>query len=243
MFQKMFKHIHSQKQGQKQGQKQEQEQTQGQKQEQEQNQGQRQIQEQNQGQRQIQEQKQKQGQRQIYAQIISQNQNRLPVEHKIQKRIIIPKNNFVIDLHNNINSFAELSCKKTIVHVLDNSNGFGDFLRGSIILAQYAKYFNLNFKMDVSRHFISKFLNNVVEVLSTTSKINLICFCNDNDSKNHSKLYSIIEFFINSNEENLYITTNLYYNLNLVSQDIKYCINSFFKFKQAYYDIANKLFL
>ena len=211
----MFKNIHSRKQEQEQ--------------------------EQEQGQRQIQEQKQKQVQRQIYAQIISQNQNRLPVEHKIQKRIIIPKNN-IIDLHNNINSFAELSCKKTIVHVLDNSNGFGDFLRGSILLAQYAKYFNINFKIDVSRHFISKFLNNETEALSTSSKINLICFHIDNDSKNHHKLYSTIEYFINSNEENLYITTNLYYNLNLVSQDIKDCINSFLKFKQPYYDIVNKLF-
>ena len=155
----MFKNIHSQKKGE------EQRQRQGQRQEQEQEQ----IQEQRQRQRQIQEQKQKQKQRQIYAQIISQNQNRLPVEHKIQKRIIIPKNN-IIDLHNNINSFAELSCKKTIVHVLDNSNGFGDFLRGSIILAQYAKYFNLNFKMDVSRHFISKFLNDSARVLTAFDK-------------------------------------------------------------------------
>ena len=129
MFQQMFKNIHSKK-------------------------GQ-----QTQAQEQLQKQKQKQEQRQIYAQIISQNQNRLPIENKIQKRIIIPKNH-IIDLHNNINS--NVTCKKTIVHVLDNSNGFGDFLRGSILLAQYAKYFNLNFKTDVSRHAISKFLNNLI---------------------------------------------------------------------------------
>ena len=211
MFQQMFKNIHSQKQKQEQGQ----------------------------GQRQIQEQKQKQEQRQIYAQIISQNQNRLPIETKIQKRIIIPKNN-IIDLHNNINS--NVTCNKTIIHVLDNSNGFGDFLRGSILLAQYAKYFNINFKMDVSRHAISKCLTNESEILSTNAKINLIWFHIDNDSKNHIKLYSIIEYFINSNEENLYITTNLFYNMNLVSEDIKGCINSFFKFKQPYYDMANKFF-
>ena len=109
-------------------------------------------------------------------------------------------------------------------------------------MAQYAKYFNLNFKMDVSRHFISKLLDNETEVLSTSSKINIICFNNTHDSKSHIKLYSIIEHFINSNEENLYITTNLYFNMNLVSQDIKDCINSFFKFKQKYYDMANELF-
>ena len=125
---------------------------------------------------------------------------------------------------------------------MDNSNGFGDFLRGSILLAQYAKYFNINFKMDISRHAISKCLTNESEILSTTTKINLIWFHIDNDSKNHIKLYSIIEYFINSNEENLYITTNLFYNMNLVSEDIKGCINSFLKFKQPYYDMANKFF-
>ena len=180
-------------------------------------------------------------QRQMYAQLLYQNQNRLPIENKIQKRSIIPKNN-IIDLHNNLNT--NITCNKTIVHVLDYNNGygFGDFLRGSILLAQYAKYYNLNFKMDVSRHFISKLLDNETEVLSTTAKINFICFNNTQDAKSHTKLYSIIEQFINSNEENVYITTNLYYNMNLVSQDIKDCINSFFKFKQKYYDIVNELF-
>jgi hypothetical protein len=178
-------------------------------------------------------------QRQVYAQLIYQNQNRLLVEPKIQKRIIMPTNN-LIDLHNNINS--NVNYNKTIVHVLDNSNGFGDFLRGSILLAQYAKYFNINFKMDVSRHAISKCLINETEVLFETAKIHLITYHTRDDAKSHIKLYSMIEQFINSNEENLYITTNLYYNKDIVSQDIKDCINSFFKFKQKYNDTTDNLF-
>jgi hypothetical protein len=184
-------------------------------------------------------------QRQMYAQLMYQNQNRLPVERKIQKRIIMPTNN-IIDLHNNINS--NVTCKKTIVHVLDNSNpnGFGDFLRGSILLGQCAKYFNLNLKLDLSGHAISKCLTNETEVLFTNSKIHLITYYNTDNAKDaakpHINLYSIIEQFINSNEENLYISINLYYNKDIVSQDIKDCINSFLKFKQQYYDIVDKLF-
>ena len=168
--------------------------------------------------------------------ILCQNQNRLPVENKIQKRIINPKNN--IDLHNNVNN--NVNCVKTIVHVLDYSNGLGDFLRGSILLSQYSKYFNINFKMDVSRHSISKCLNNEPVILDDTKKINLICF-NGND-ENDNKLYLLIINFINSNESTLYITTNLYFNMNLITDDIKDYINSFLTFKQKYYDMTNDLF-
>lgn len=48
---------------------------------------------------------------------------------------------------------------------MDYSNGFGDYLRGSIILAQYAKYYNINFKMDMSKHYISEYLEAKSEVL------------------------------------------------------------------------------
>jgi hypothetical protein len=167
--------------------------------------------------------------------ILCQNQNRLPVENKIQKRIINPKNN--IDLHNNVNN---VNCVKTIVHVLDYSNGFGDFLRGSILLSQYSKYFNINFKMDVSRHPISKCLNSEPDILSDKEKIHLICF--NGKDENDNKLYLLIKNFINSNETTLYITTNLYYNMTLITEDIKDYINSFLTFKQKYYDVTNELF-
>ena len=58
--------------------------------------------------------------------LLTQNQNSIFVENKIQQRIIVPKYNNIIN------------------HVLDYSSGFGDYLRGSILLAQYAKYFTLS---------------------------------------------------------------------------------------------------
>lgn len=169
--------------------------------------------------------------------ILTKNQNRHTFSIDHQERITNPKNN-MIDLYQKINS--NINCNKTIVHVLDNSNGFGDFLRGSILLAQYAKYFNINFKMDVSRHNISKYLLVEPELLSTTEPIHFILFryLYGEDIK----MYSMIEEFINSNKPILYITTNLYYNIDLVFTDIKEYINSFFTFKQKYYDMATELF-
>jgi len=143
----------------------------------------------------------------------------------------------IIKLKNNIN--------KTIIHILDYSNGFGDFLRGSILLAQYAKKFNINFKMDVSNHYIHKFLENDSEQLLNIKPI-LICFNgNINDINNivysNSKLEPTIKNFINSTNENLYITTNHFYDKTLVTNDIKNSINSFFQFKSKYYDMVKNL--
>jgi hypothetical protein len=106
--------------------------------------------------------------------ILHQNQSRLPFENRVQQRIIIPTNN-IIDLHNNINS--NVNCNKTIVHVIDISTkcGFGDFLRGSILLAQYAKYYNINFKLDVSRHAISKYLNTKTDLSQITKNHLIVC--------------------------------------------------------------------
>ena len=52
----------------------------------------------------------------------------------------------------------------------------------------------------------------------------------------------MIQTFLNSEETNIYIYTNLFYNMNLVSQDIKNYINTFFTFKNIYYESVNKVF-
>ena len=172
----------------------------------------------------------------IQPHLLHRFQNRLPLENTIQQRIIIPKNR--IDLYNNLNT---IESTKTIWHVLDcsNGNGFGDYLRGSILLSQYAKYFNVNLKLNVSRHKISKYLNIESEKLTETN-IHSVCFNSNED--NDKVLYSLIQEFINSNEDNIYITTNLYYNMNLVSNDSKDYINSFFTFKEHYFNLKNQLF-
>ena len=157
--------------------------------------------------------------------LLTQNQNRLPVENKIQQRNVFPKytdfqNNHVNNpVNNNVNQH------KTIIHVLDYSSGFGDYLRGSILLAQYAKYFNLNFKMNLSKHYMNNYVtrtdddDHVDDVIPNTEKIHLIQF-NGKDETSQI-MYALIQRFIQSNQETIYITTNLYYNANLVSDDIR----------------------
>jgi hypothetical protein len=140
-----------------------------------------------------------------------------------------------IELVNNLN--------KTIIHVLDYSNGFGDFLRGTILLLQYADKYKSNFKMNVSNHYINKFLEDE-SIQSLDVKPQLVLFkCGKINSIEHSNniVIPIIDNFIKSTDENLYITTNHFYDKTLITENIKNYINSFFKFKQIYYDKANKL--
>jgi len=168
-------------------------------------------------------------------------QNRLLLTHQKQTRTILPNNN-TVDLYNTINS--NVKSNKTIVHVLDYSNGFGDYLRGSILLAQYAKYFNVHFKMNLSLHDMSKCIDAESEVLPTQEKKHLLLFTGNHNADVNSdmKLRNIIESFVKSNDNHLYITTNLYYHMHFVTEDIKQYINSCLNFKPNYYDMANELF-
>ena len=170
-------------------------------------------------------------------------------------RYVNPTHN-IIDLYNTINSNKHSN--KTIIHVMDYSNGIGDFLRGSILLGTYCKYLNIYFKINVSKHTIFNCLDVESEELPENIIINSIINNYTNDYYN--KLHLLINNFINSNEETLYITTNLFYNINNIkslfnidiidndiinkpiTRDIKHYINSFLTFKQKYYDIARDLF-
>jgi hypothetical protein len=127
---------------------------------------------------------------------------------------------------------------KTIIHVLDYSSGFGDFLRGSILLAEYAKHLNIQIKLNTSRHILSKYLEKEIEEIPSTENVNIIQI-----TKNlENRLLPLFENFIKSNNDNIYITTNYFYNKNLVTQEIKDFINFSLKFKQEYYDKAKMLF-
>jgi hypothetical protein len=198
----------------------------------EQNQRQRELQIQNQREMQI----QKQQEQERFQQLTSWKYKYLLSGNDTLNRTFIPQNNN-IDLHKPINQ--NINSKKTIIHVLDYSNGFGDYLRGTIALAQYAKYFNIHFNIDVSRHHISKCLNIEAEYLSSSIHIHKFIFYKEEDD---IKMYQLIQKFIQSDEEHLYITTNLFYNKNLVTKDIKDYINTFFTFKPKYYDLVNQLF-
>jgi bifunctional pyridoxal-dependent enzyme with beta-cystathionase and maltose regulon repressor activities len=55
--------------------------------------------------------------------------------------------------------------------------------------------------------------------------------------------HNIITNFLSSNNDTLYINTNIFYNKQYVTDDIKNYINSKIKFKQIYYDKACQLCL
>ncbi len=85
--------------------------------------------------------------------------------------------------------------QKTIVHVMNNNYGLGDFIRGSILLAQYAKYYNINFKIDMSMHHISKCLLVEPELLVRDNIESIMYSWKDEDD---IKLYSLLNQFIAS---------------------------------------------
>ena len=139
-------------------------------------------------------------------------------------------------IHRYINN---VNCNKTVICVFPNNPrwGFGDYLRGSISMAHYAKYFGVNFKMCMNTNPFGNYLNNIDENIPPSNKINNITY--------HDKYYEIYELFVQfmkSNENTLYISTNTMYNMKLPTQDIKDTINSFLTFKPEYYDMAEQLF-
>ena len=133
--------------------------------------------------------------------------------------------------------FVQHDPNKTIVSVLDHSYGFGDFLRGSITLAQYAKKYNLKLKLNLSKHNIQSYLQKVQEVIPEKEKIHEMKFGIQKDRD----LAEIIKQFIFTAESHIYIESNMFYDTNLVTPDIKEWINSQLVFKQHYYDKVKEL--
>ena len=121
---------------------------------------------------------------------------------------------------------------KTIIHVLDYTNGIGDYLRGSICLAQLSKRYHFNFKMDTSHHHISKCLNTYTEPSIIQDNITIVFHGNN--------AMNVIYDMITSDKEINYITTNAFYD-KYVSNEIKHEITSMFTFKKEYYDKVNEL--
>ena len=126
---------------------------------------------------------------------------------------------------------------KTIVHVINGIVGFGDYLRGSILLALFAKKYNIHFRMDISNHPISKYV--CIESKPNQIEYNIVQF--EGKLEDNYKLVPILETFLSSNENVLYINTNLFYNPDLVTDDIKLYINSFLQFQSKYYETVKNI--
>lgn len=131
------------------------------------------------------------------------------------------------------------NCNKTVVCVLTHNypHGFGDYLRGSISIAHYAKYFGINFKLSMNTHLIGKYVINNNENAFQLNEIK-----NIHGHSKYNEVYDIFTEFMKSNENILYITTNLIYSMKLPTQDIKNTINSFLTFKPKYYEMAEQMF-
>ena len=138
----------------------------------------------------------------------------------------------------------DTTCDKTVVSVYSKYCGFGDYLRGSIVLAYYAKYFGINLKMSMNTVSFGNYLNDPETNISPSPEnIEKYYVASNNPAYGpYNDLYSRFEKFMGSFEKIMYIKTNTFYNTKLPSQDIKDFINSCITFKSKYYDDAKQLF-
>ena len=122
---------------------------------------------------------------------------------------------------------------KTVVHVyLDKSFGFGDYLRGSICIAQEVKRYNFNLKLDVSGHPIHHYMANV-EVFQPSTVHKLFHSVDPIET-----MAKVLDEFKASKDRILYIATNFFYNAPALTQEVKDYVNSSLKWKEEYYTKA-----
>jgi hypothetical protein len=140
-----------------------------------------------------------------------------------------------------VQSNRDYSIPKTIVHVYPAKfysdkipPGLGDFLRGSIFLAQYAKQEGIDFKIDLSNHNISNYLENT-QVPSLLKPEEFF------ENYNKGPILTRLALFLNSKDERINLCTNVFYEPNLITSEIKDYINGEFKFKTKYYERVNSI--
>jgi len=158
------------------------------------------------------------------------------IPNDIFKFLDIPKNKQItVDFESLIKQ------EKTIIHVYPNNfintvtpPGLGDFLRGSIFLAQYAEKHKFLFKIDLSNHPLSKYLDE-------DSVPNLLQPREFNTDYDNINLINLLDNFVDSNDKEIVLNTNVFYNKQHLTEKIKDYIKSKLKFKQKYYDLEKKL--
>ena len=167
--------------------------------------------------------------------ILNKNIPVLPGEIQAKQISILPQRH--VDFNHALNSGEST---KTIISVMGHLNGLADYLRGSILLAQYAKHFNIHFKMNVSKHLINQCLLVESEPISP-KKIHTLMICHKYTHLNYY-VSRLIQDFVTNEETELYVYSNLFYDRELLTDDIKHYINSFFTFKPSYYEDMHRLF-
>jgi len=127
---------------------------------------------------------------------------------------------------------------KTIVHLhptvyKDSSNkpGLGDFIRGSIFLAQYAEKNNMLFEISFENHPINKYIE-------SSSKRHFGEILEFYGAYDPSKILKQLDLFRTSDESEILLSCNMFYEGTSVSQSVKDYINSVLKFKERYLETA-----
>ena len=161
----------------------------------------------------------------------------LTYENPIRYRNI--DSNIIINSDNDTTS----SIDKTIVSLYSGMYyGFGDYLRGSILIAQYAKHFGIKFQICMTSHIISKYLDKSDQnQVTSEDTIHIYHHIYHNNVSDYRDIYKLISDFVNLDQTVLYIECNTNYHESLLSNDIKEFINSSIIFKKCYYDAVDEL--
>lgn len=155
-----------------------------------------------------------------------------------QKQAPIQKSSLIQKPNPNTTLLRHNGKQRTVIHVLDHSNGVGDYLRGSLFLAQYCRKYNFRLQLNVSNHQISSCIDSYSEPIVGIQPHLILTLGTRENSE--SIVYPVCKSFVDSSNTCIYITTNLFYDIAQVTEADKEFIRSFLRFKQSYYDIANK---
>jgi hypothetical protein len=117
---------------------------------------------------------------------------------------------------------------KTVYSVLNQTYGFGDFIRGSIQLAYLAKKNGLNFRMHLSNHPLHPFFAHV----EMNRPINI----NHRYYGVHPKesLPHLLEKFAASDGKELFVATNFFYDKESIDQELKDELKRLLEFHEKY---------
>lgn len=141
-----------------------------------------------------------------------------------REHYIINNDYGVFDSLNKLND--DLTQDKTIVHVLNCNycSGLGDFIRGSITVAQLAKHFNIKFQLTLQHNPISNYIIHYENSPPVDKYIH-------RPELNFTWLYNIINDFMKTDDKIIYVQACSWYVSKYITPDIMDYMKTRFTFK------------
>ena len=138
-------------------------------------------------------------------------------------------------------AYIKTPMRKTIVHVyLDKTFGYGDYVRGSIYLAQFCIENGFDYEFDLSQHPIGFFMVGTMDRQpSRIENAKVLRVFHDEMSPEVWK--EKFDDFKASDETTLYVLTNFFYDAAKITKEIKGVINSKFQIRPEYYRKVDEL--